>query len=778
MSLTRQPSFSAGELSPDLYGRVDLDHYQIGLRVLRNFFVNYHGGVSSRPGTRFLAEVKDSSRFTRLIPFQFNTEQTYVLEFGHQYMRVYKDGGQVLDNNNNTYEIATPYVESDLAQLKFTQSADVMTIVHPAYEVRELSRTGHSSWSLTKVSFGPSIVAPSNVSASGGGSGGYSYSYVITAVRDDSVGEESLPSFDVTLTGRQLDISGASNAITVTWNSVADARQYYIYKDFGQDGSLSGVYGYVGTAENTTFTDQGSANGIPPDFADTPPKQINVFGSAGEYPGCVNYYQQRLVFSGANNAPQRVNASKSGAYKNFGYSLPQRSNDAIDFTIASNQVNAIRYLVSLNGLLAMTSGGVWLVSPGDNQALTPSTVQAEKQSNHGVANVEPLLVGNNALFVQRQGNKVRNLAYSLESDGFAGSDMSLRSTHLLRNHAITDWTFAEQPYQLVWAVRSDGALLSMAYMPDQQIYGWSRHDTDGKYESIASVAEGDEDAVYVVVRRTIGGTTKRYVERLQSREFIELRDAFCVDSGLSYDGRNTDESVTVELTTSTDWTKDEDMTLTMSGDTFPASPSGNVYVLRDGEDWVRLTVKSRDSDTELTVTPDREVPESLRATATDSWEYAVDELSGLDHLEGKEVATLADGNVQATKTVSSGSITLQSPAAVIHVGLPYECDFQTLPVAGQESLRARHVTVSSVSMLVKDSRGVFAGPGFDRLYEHKQRDAQAGFGPIPALTGMAEIPIDSDWESNGKVAVRQSDPLPLTILSIYPDVKVGGPAVG
>jgi hypothetical protein len=146
-----QPSFAGGEIGPSLYGRIDMSKYQVALRKCDNFIVRQYGGVENRPGTRFVGEAKYPTRKCRLIPFQFSTVQTYALEFGHNYMRVIKDGAYVLNSSNVIYELAMPYAEADLFRIKFTQSADVLTLVHPAYPPKELRRYAHDNWQIVDV---------------------------------------------------------------------------------------------------------------------------------------------------------------------------------------------------------------------------------------------------------------------------------------------------------------------------------------------------------------------------------------------------------------------------------------------------------------------------------------------------------------------------------------------------------------------------------------------------------------------------------------------------
>jgi hypothetical protein len=526
-----QRSFSGGELAPSLHARSDLAKYQSGAKTLRNMIVLAHGGASNRPGTKYIAEVKDSTERVRLIPFQFSVSQTYVLEFGDLYMRVFTDGAQVL-LAGVPYEIATPYTTADLPTLKYVQSADIMTIAHPSHATRNLSRTAHTAWTLATITLAPALAAPAGpVATPTNGSGAvptHTDSYKVTAVASETL-EESLPSVAATCVNFPLSaVTGTYN--TVTWSAVTGATKYNIYKE----SNGSGIHGYIGSATALTFTDTNLA----PDDSDTPPGARDPFASSN-YPGVVTYHQQRRVFGGSTTAPQTVWMSQSGNYSNFNVSSPSRDDDAVTFTLASPQVNEIRHFVALADLLVLTSGGEFKVTGGGSgggDAITPSAVVVRPQGYRGCSHVPPLTIGETALFVQAKGSIVRDLGYSLDTDGYTGNDLSVLSNHLFEGLTLDEWAYAQAPHSIVWAVRSDGVMLSLTYMREHQVWAWCQHDTAGLYESVCTVSEGTEDAVYVAVKRTINGVVRRYVERLQSRIVNDVRDSFFVDSGLTYDG--------------------------------------------------------------------------------------------------------------------------------------------------------------------------------------------------------------------------------------------------
>lgn len=771
----RQTSMIGGEIAPSLQGRVDISRYHEALSKCRNFFVQYHGGVSNRPGFRFINQVGDETKAVRLIPFEYSTEQTYVLEFGHRYMRVYMDGGVVLDADTGLpYQIQSPFTADQLPMVKFTQSADVMTLVHPDWIPRNLSRIAHDDWVMELTSFAPSIDRPTGLVVSSNSAGSIQYRYRVTAVVDDESAEESLP-IGASTTSDDLELAG--NKITLTWDAHPDAGSYNIYKDD------NGLFGYIGTTQGTTFVD----DYILPDVADTPPSSRNPFQGEGNYPSTVSYYQQRLVFAATRNRPQTLFTSKSAAYTNFTYSSPYRDDDAVTFTIASRQVNEIRHMIPLQQLILLTSGGEWVVRGDNNDLLTPTSVNVKSQGYRGSSHLPPIMVGNSALYVQSRGSAVRTLQYSIQVDGFDGNDLTVFVPHLVQGHQIVDWAWSESPHYLLFAVRDDGVLLVLTYLPEQEVWGWSQHDTDGAFESVASVSEGDEDVCYAVVRREINGATRRYIERLDTRLFgDDVRDAFFVDSGLTYDGRT--DLVTNRLMVAGSYNYQDTAYITSHvPDVFDSSDIGITIVMTSDEgDTARFLVTDLVSPAQLEVTCLQDVPPSLQMKSTYLWSRAVDSLFGLHHLEGKTVSILADGNVEPQQVVTNGGITLQRPASVVHVGLPYTSEVQTLDIETMDggTIRDRRKLINEVSLLVDKSRGIFIGEGeqdegyvpMSSLTEYKQRTDEDMGEPTRLYSGVLRMNIQAGWNRGGRVRVVQRDPLPVSILSILPVVTAGGPA--
>lgn len=812
-------TFAGGEVAPSIWSRPDLIKYQTGARKLRNFLVAKAGGAQNRPGFTYVTEVKDSNVAPNLVPFIFGAGQTYLMEFGHLYIRFHQDGAPVevsdvddwdsltayvigdlalynsqnyycIANNTNQapafsgswylltegiYEVPTPYTEDDLEELQArVQSADVVTITHPSHDVMELSRTGHTTWILSEKSFAPTIAAPTAPSVSGT-AGSTAYTYHITSVKTDPF-EESLA---VTKTSGNLT-APATNAHTITWTEEDDAEEYNIYLE------VSGVPGFVGTARGDEFIYDGE---VEPDTTDTPPTARNPFSGDDNKPSTATYSQGRIILANTNNRPETFFTSRSGSYGNFTISSPTQEDDAVTATLAGQQVNEIRHLLPLARLIAFTGGAEWVVFGDADGNILPNSVNAKPQSYNGCSILHPLVINGDPIYVQARaalyGSVVRTFGFQLDRDGYRGEDMTVFASHLFEGFTLRDWDYQQLPNSIVWAVRSGGKLLGLTYIPEHQIWGWHQHDTRGEFEKVCVVPEGTEDAVYVVVKRTINGNTRRYIERMATRyvDADAVEDGKYMDSILSYDGRK-DHSI---ILTGSGWTSADTLTATSSESDFASGDVGNEVHITDSDGGiVRCAITAYTSSSVVSVVPDRTVPADLQATPTSDWSLAVDQVSGLEHLEGETVSVFADGVTVANPnnpgytalTVSGGSITLPRCYGVIHVGLPYTSDLETLDIDSAQSTRLdKKKMVNSVIIPLEKSRGLWAGPALpdddlvgpgSGLTEAKVRNAEGYDEPVSLLTQTLKIDFEGEWNDGGRVVLRQSDPVPCTILGIAP----------
>ncbi|WBF67264.1 hypothetical protein LN040_16345 [Desulfovibrio subterraneus] len=532
-----QSSFNGGELSPLMDARVDQSRYGNGCSLLRNMFVHPHGPASRRPGLRYAGGCKFHERRARLIPFAFSVDQSYALECGHLYMRVWKDGGQVVREDGTPVEVATPWTEEDLEGLKFCQSADVMYIVSPAHAPRKIMRHAHDDWRVAGLVFGSGVIKPAGLAGKAvGASGTREYSYVVTAVNKDTE-EESLPSEPVRV--QAASSLNVDDRIELSWDLPEGNYEYRIYKCWNDSES----YGFVGRASSGSWVDRGAT----PDFDDGPPEIRNPFTEEGSYPSVVQFFQQRLCFASSRQKPQTVWTSQSGNYENLNVSNPLRADDAVTATIAADRVNAIRWMLPTKELLIGTVGGEWIMSGVNGEPLSPMSVAFQRQTVRGSADIMPIVIGSTVLFVQRCGKVVREFRYSLDVDGYDAGDLTVLSEHMTRDSMVREWAYQQSPHSIVWCVLENGALVAFTYEREHKVVGWHRHDTDGVFESICTIPGLGGDELWCIVRREIEGVPRRYVERLASY-FAGggMRDAFFVDSGLTYEGAPQDEMVGLE----------------------------------------------------------------------------------------------------------------------------------------------------------------------------------------------------------------------------------------
>jgi len=735
-----QRAFAGGELAPALSARADTAKYQSGLRVCRNFIVQRHGGAANRAGFRFVAACKTDDPEVALHRYVSEIAgESVLIEEGLGYLRFYQLGAPVtvdLDDveawdvainyvvgdlvvhadvlyyatlthvgveppdvaawatlDGATYEIPTPFTHL----MHWVQSGRVITLTHkdePPYELHYLAPT---RWVLVPIVTATALLAPAGLVLTPGGAGTRAVGYVVTAGMADTY-EETPPSAQVVNGATADPTPQAPNHLA--WTAVVGAVEYYVYKDpWG-----NGTYGFIGTASSgaTIFNDPG----IDPDFALTPPVDQVLFAAEDGYPNVAAFYQQRRFFGYSNANPDSVWASRTGFPSNFGISSPVQDDDALTFRIAGNNHNPVRHLLALKSFIVMTDAGEWTV--GEPMVpLTPSNLPANQQTYVGCSDTVPVLIGNAILYVQARGSVLRDLQFDQQVEGLAGRDLSIFAAHLMDGFALTEIDYQQTPQSIVWAIRSDGMLLGLTYVREQEVWGWHRHDTgaDGHFEHVCVVPEPLEDACYVIVRRTIDGEEVRYIERLERRAgpdpFNAFTEAFFVDSGLTYRG-----------------------------------------------------------------TP-------------------VATIDGLDHLEGQVVALVGDGVVvfngdpssplAPTYTVVDGSVTLPAPASIIHAGLPIRfAEIETLDLDVQGSaVRDKKKRVGSVTVLVEaSSRNFWAGS--DRAHLTQVKLPTFAVADDPAHTGPVEMNILSRFNDHGRIVIRQTEPVPLTILGVIPNIEVGG----
>lgn len=539
-----QNVLNGGEISPLLRGRVDQPRYNTGTREMLNFVPMPQGGVTRRPGTRYLGTAK--SQTSRLIPFVFSETQGRILEFGDKTMRVWLPDGRLVSSGSEPYVVSTPFAASDLRAVRFAQSADVVYFVHPSYPPCKLSRYSDNDWRWATLTFMPSIAAPQqpalqildkradddkpkNPSMT-------DYSYLVTAI-DGETGEESSASPAATIEAEALN--SVDYHIRITWPAVSGASEYRIYK------KKTGVFGFIGrgskddTITETTTLQYYDDKNIGADTEDTPIEHKNPFDGSGNYPSQVFFHQQRLGFAATANRPITIWLSRTGDFESMASSVPPKDDDAIEVTLAATQANRIVWLQPDRNALAFgTEGSEWTLQSSEGVVLTPSTVSFQLQTtNGGEGTVSALSVGGGVLYVQRGSGAVREFAYNYSADKYLGQDLTLLARHIIKDRDITAWAYQQEPCSTLWCVLSDGTFAGLTYMKEQDVIGWHRHTTDGSILDVAVIPGTPDDQVWFLVRRPAGV----FVERLESFfDSDNLDDAFFLDSALHYSGEAAD----------------------------------------------------------------------------------------------------------------------------------------------------------------------------------------------------------------------------------------------
>ena len=518
-------NFTGGEVTPTLSARYDLQKFGSFLQCCENFIPNLHGDIERRPGMRFIAELGGKSV---LIPFQFNTEPE------NNYVLIFREGSITVASADGLLagvSIKNPYTLDDVYALSTAQAGDIVYLAHKNYALHKLTRSGTSpdyEWALEEVSLNQSIAAPAAPTVTfvrdnpdDNASLNYTLRYVVTAVNADGV--ESVASAVGSTSGKYPTDWVVGNHVVLAWTAVDGAEEYNVYRE------SAGYYGFIGVSRSTSFQDQN----FEPDTATTPKEDWNPF-EGGNNPATVAFHQQRLVLGGTKDDPASFFMSRTGDYENFRKSRPLQDDDPVEYMLASGSIDEIRWMASFGDLLIGTSGAEYK-GTSSGAAITSSDVQISVQSYWGSSGLAPLIIGQSVMHCQRSGSHVRDLYYSWESDGYAGNDLSLLAPQLVESHHITQWAFQQSPGSNIWAVRDDGVLLCLTYMKEQNVYGWSRHVTQGKVLSVAVISGSQEDVVMLVVEREMGGVKKYFLERLAGRfrDADGIGDAFYVDCGLT-----------------------------------------------------------------------------------------------------------------------------------------------------------------------------------------------------------------------------------------------------
>lgn len=872
-----QPSFSSGEFSPELYSRVDLQKYSTGLKTCRNMIIHPTGGLSNRPGTKYIAEAKYTNYNTRLVSFEFSVTQAYIIEFGHGYCRFYMNGGQIqksspsswvtstsyyigdfvtessttyyciVDHSSGTfatdlaagkwvaqscYEIPTDYDSEDIFKLKFTQSADVLYIVHPDYPPAQLERYDHDHWELVDYEFeeGPFRLSNSDDTSTLAVSATSGTSKTMTASLDvfnsghvgslwrlehDIEGQALSLQYTTPTTSASIKCGGTWRIITHgTWTgkftiqkSINDGSTWtslrtYSSKDdfnvntYGEEDDLDPflIRIYCDTLSSGTlsidltsdpFTQTGVVEVTA--YANTKSVTVNVLRTLGltsattnwaegawsdyrGWPATITFYQDRLAFASNEAEPQTIWFTEAGNYTSFLRSSPLEDTDGITINLPARKMNGIRNLVGLSKLLALTSASEWSI--GADGALTPTSISAQVEGYRGCnEKIDPIIIGNRIIYVQRMGSKLRDLGYDFGVNGFTGDILNNFSSHLLEGYTVVDMDYQEEPDNLVWLVRDDGILLSLTYLREQDVLGWGWHDTEGKFKSVATIPGDGYHEVWVIVERD----SKVFIEQMYLRsESTNPRKQYFLDCCISYD--------TPKLITAI--TSADPGVITSTSHGLNDGDYVDIYEVLGMTDLNENRYKVANATTHTFTLKDYDTDADIDTSAFDAYisggeiYLVTDTVTGLDHLDGYDINILADGSVLKDKNTSAGEYIFNNEIGIAHFGFGYTSEIETLNLemaTSEGTIQGKQVQIPEVIFRFENSRGGWVGPDEDHLDELIQRTDEPLNSPTRLYTQEYTVALDAAYTSGARIIYKQVDPLPVKILALIPKgISIGG----
>lgn len=712
-----QTNFTAGELSARMMGRVDIARYGNGAKVIENGLVMIHGGVIRTWGTRMVAATKYADRKTILIPYVFNRDQSYMVEFGDLYLRVYSRDGALLT------ELVSPYDQTMLDDLSYVQGADTMFLAHPDLPIHRLRRSSNTVWVIAPAPFVTEpfdeigIVPAATLTLSSGAVGtgitatastavfmaadvgreiwaGTGVAVITAYTSTTTVTVQNKIAFDqtawasgewslkgspqATLTPSAKENVGDIINLTLSlagWRTEDVGKWVRINSGLVLITSLGGSDGSGGTFDPTLVAKgkiQVALSATVGAQANAWTLESTVWNADNGYPSSITLHEQRLVCAGSPGFPQTVWMSRTSEYLNF--EIGTDDDDAMSFTVSSNQINPIVHMGQIQTLIALTYGGEFTLTGGVEKPITPTNIQVKNQSVYGCNGVRPLRIGNELYFMQRANRKLRAMAYKYETDAYGSPDMSVLSEQATAS-GIVDMAYQQEPESILWQVRADGVMATMTVDRDQDVIGWARQLTDGQYRAVGSIPVDDGETVWVIVDRVINGAAVKYLER------------FDVDA-------YTHASIT-----------------------------------------------------------------GTSVGGSDTW-------GGLAHLEGKTVDCVADGVVMPQQVVSGGQITLPRAANTVEIGLPFTTKIQTLTpeLASQTgTAQGNNMRISEVTLRFLDTIGCKVN---GKVVSFRQFGPAILDSPLQPFTGDHRIE-NLGWErGEATLEITQDQPLPFHLLAV------------
>lgn len=802
-------NFVRGELSPRMEGRSDAEAFYQGLAKLENALVLPQGGVEKRPGTIYVDTVQDTSKASRLIPFVVNEEKRYILE-------LYDGGIRIFQNDDGAHTARTT---------KYTLTLDVAPASDWTVGTAIAGQTsGTRAYVLAKVSGTEWIISEPDGTFTDGevlrgldsdgndedADQGAGYPTVSTSTVTNIVQQIDSASFfdadDLALVkyvqaGRQmvftcrnkqpklltwlndtgwlwtnfkisvpewqpadeevvpvsisaLDLAAIFDQGTKPWQP----ETQFVGSGY-EKGEIVKYSGSFYRCLNDVLSDSDPATDTTNWLLMTTSPHENPFDTAGAYPASCAYFQDRVIFGGTDEREETFWGSATGKYQMF--ILGPLDGDAWRYSLLSDRSDKIQWISSREVLIIGTTGGEWVIG-GGQAGITPRTVLAKRQTTFGSADIQGTLINENIVFVQKGARKLREYYYQNELQAYRAGDLTFWSDHITGD-GVRELAFSSDPDPILWVLRTDGVLLSLTYDKVTRTMGWARHITDGEIESIAVIPAGNEDELWMTVKRTIDGSATRYLEYMSARYQNGMEDRHHVDAGTILDGG---ESFELEAATAAD----------------PVSVTATAHGLSTG-DRVRITDVTGMTELEgrtflitvvdvNTFTLDNEDGTGRDPATAGTMVQVYAQVTGLTHLEGETVNVAVDGGPHAQRTVSSGTITLDDGryGNVIHVGLPFTMELQTMNIMAAVA-EAKKGRMHAVRARFIDTVQAKAGYDAEALEEIIFREPSTPYGePTQLFTGEKNVPLGGDYDNDQRVTIESAQPVPCTVAVILPEL--------
>lgn len=501
---------------------------------------------------------------------------------------------------------------------------------------------------------------------------------------------------------------------------------------------------------------------------------VEIGPNQQNYPNVSAVFQQRQVYGGTIEVPLGLWGSRPKRFNNYDISQIVVDSDAYSFEVDATKVSMIQHLFPMRGgLLVMNDIGIWQLSGGNQIAVTATNALAEPQSYTGISTLRPLKIETDLLYVESKGYTVRLLSYNDLAKIYGGTDISILSAHFFgKGKEIVSWTYAQEPFKLVHAVREDGYRLLGTLVKDQNVYAWTLTSTRGYYKQALTIREDRIDRVYLDVIRFIKGKMVRYIELEAEREFSKIEDAWCVDSGLALEPFYPEADLTI---TPAD---DKIAYLAASVPTFSSLSEGAIIFAAGAKLKVVEYIAPREVRVQILKSISEFLPQTsipaLSPSGTWTLDTPIKTISGLWHLEGEAVTILADGNVFPSQEIVNGSITLPTGVVRAIIGLPFKCIAKTLsPTTAGAIIEGDRKRILGVVTRVNNSRGLKTGNRLDKLYDTKERTNELYGEPILPRSDMRYASVESEWNEEGQTYYVVEDPLPVTILGHVLKLEMG-----